>query len=137
MGFRDITEEQFVSLNYDEREWEDEMIVMAETEAYVHVAYKVRHAVVLSSFISCWRPQPLKRVIDKLPCVIDLDFLRSIQNEVQGALIKGLELDTENATRKAQLFLAEDPSVSMRRTELQRKKTLLERVLKNLVQFGQ
>ena len=137
MGFRSITAEQLMSLTNDEHEWEDEMIVMAEVEAYFHVTYKVRHAFVLSSFISCWRPQPLKRVIDKLPCVIDLDFLRSIQNEVQGALIKGLELDTENATRKAQLFLAEDPSVSMRRTELQRKKTLLERVLKNLVQFGQ
>ena len=137
MGFRSITAEQLMSLTNDEHEWEDEMIVMAEVEAYFHVTYKVRHAFVLSSFASCWRPRLLQRVIDKVPCLIDLDFLRSIQNEVQGALIKGLELDTENATRKARQFLAEDPSVSIRRTELQRKKALLERVLKNLTQFGQ
>ena len=53
MGFRSITAEQLMSLTNDEHEWEDEMIVMAEVEAYFHVTYKVRHAFVLSSFAPC------------------------------------------------------------------------------------
>ncbi|KAK7693683.1 hypothetical protein QCA50_003253 [Cerrena zonata] len=113
LGLHHITADGLASLTSG-NPWAEEMIVMAETSAYFHVSYK--------------------RVIDNLPRIIDLDFLRSIQNEIQGALIQGLELDTEHATQKARRYLAEDPDISVKRSELEEKKALLEKVIKK---FGQ
>ena len=68
--------------------------------------------------------------------MIDHDFLRSIGKGVQGALITGLSLGTEQATERAALYLAEDAQVGAQRVFLEQKKARLDGVLKKLYDFG-
>ncbi|EKM56235.1 uncharacterized protein PHACADRAFT_207519 [Phanerochaete carnosa HHB-10118-sp] len=96
-------------------EYDQELIVMAETSAYFHVCYK--------------------RIIDNIPRVVDHDFLRSIERELQPSLIAGLSLGTDQATERAGIYLAEDQQVTAERFQLLQKRDRLESVLSELYRF--
>ncbi|EKM56257.1 uncharacterized protein PHACADRAFT_140877 [Phanerochaete carnosa HHB-10118-sp] len=114
-GFNGLKEEDLGRL-YGADSHEEELIVMAETAAYFHVAYK--------------------RIIDNVPRAIDYDFLRAIARELQGALITGLGLGEENATERARAYLAEDEGVTAQRAQLEQKRVRLEAVQHRLYNFG-
>ena len=59
-----------------------------------------------------------------------------IGTKVQGVLIEGLSLGTEQATERASAYLAEDVEVTMQRGFLKQKKERLDGVLKKLFEFG-
>ncbi|CAL1705006.1 unnamed protein product [Somion occarium] len=115
IGYTGLTGEKLARLHGDDA-YEEEMVVMAETMAYFHVSYK--------------------RIIDNLPRVIDLDFLRSIAKELQDSLIEGLSLAAGDATARAEGYLAEDPDVATRRASLARQRDMLEIVLQKIFLFG-
>jgi hypothetical protein len=77
-----------------------------------------------------------QRVIDVVPSFIDLKFVRAVAQELQPWLISKFELGTANANNGCQKYLAEDPGVVTRRTELISQKTRLESVEKELFRFG-
>ncbi|GJE98795.1 dynamin domain-containing protein [Phanerochaete sordida] len=96
-------------------EYEQELIVMAETSAYFRVCYK--------------------RIIDNIPRVIDHGFLRTIERELQSALISGLSLGTNQAHEHASAYLAEDKQVAATRVRLTQKNDRLQNVREELHQF--
>jgi len=114
-GFRGLQQRDLFKLVGSDK-YEEEMIVMAETAAYFHVSYK--------------------RIIDNIPRIIDHDFLRTIEKEIQDALIEGLALGSENAMERAAMYLAEDEGVSEERKMLGAKLDRLDEVLKRLFNFG-
>ncbi|KAJ3486023.1 hypothetical protein NLI96_g4541 [Meripilus lineatus] len=135
VGFSGVKEDDLYKLN-EWNSYEQELIVMAETSAYFHVSYKV------SSHLEthCWKLathfERSQRIIDNIPRIINHDFLGTISQEIQGALIKGLSLGTERGTERASMYLSEGEEVRVRRKELASKKQRLEGVLNALYQFG-
>ncbi|THG95428.1 hypothetical protein EW026_g6225 [Hermanssonia centrifuga] len=115
VGYRGLKQEDLPKLRGTD-EYDEELIVMAETSAYFHVSYK--------------------RIIDNIPRIIDHDFLRAIGKELQSSLITGLVLGTEQATDRASMYLAEDDQVAYERVYLTEKKKRLDGVLKKLYSFG-
>jgi len=96
--------------------YEQELLVMAEVCAYFRVAYK--------------------RIIDDLPRIIDLDFLRGFSQNIQEALIDGLGLGGEHSAKRAESYLSEDPNTVLRRKDLEMTKARLEGVLSKLFRFN-
>ncbi|KAI0088919.1 P-loop containing nucleoside triphosphate hydrolase protein [Irpex rosettiformis] len=95
---------------------EEELIVMAETAAYFHVAYK--------------------RIIDNIPRIIDHDFLKSIASEMQKTLMSGLGLAGDDGFQIASRYLAEDDDMAVRRKDLKNKKERIRGVMDKLYRFG-
>lgn len=114
LGYPTASEETLGRLHGPD-EYEQELIVMAETSAYFHICYK--------------------RIIDNIPRVIDHDFLRTIEEELQQHLIKGLALGADGAAERASIYLAEDPQVAARRGQLIQKEERLKNVLNELYGF--
>ncbi|KIP02343.1 hypothetical protein PHLGIDRAFT_298819 [Phlebiopsis gigantea 11061_1 CR5-6] len=100
---------------HKEDQYEEELIVMAETAAYFRVAYK--------------------RVIDNIPRIIDHGFMRAVARDLHGVLVTGLGLSTEKATEQAAFYLAEDMQVRADRKSLQQRKEKLDAVLRELSRF--
>jgi len=99
----------------DSDPFEQELIVMAEVSAYFRIAYK--------------------RIIDNLPRVIDHDFLRALDQNIHGALNKGLGVGESDAYARAENFLKDEPDVVAAREELSRKKERLEEIVERLDRF--
>ncbi|TFK69295.1 hypothetical protein BDN72DRAFT_796685 [Pluteus cervinus] len=97
LGYRNITEEDLVRLNPPD-EYETEMRVMAEVRGYFKVSFK--------------------RVIDIIPSLIDLKFVRAVADDMQTFLVETLALGGGNAGEKCAGYLEQDPAVKTRREEL-------------------
>jgi hypothetical protein len=135
MGKTDVKKESAIRLLQGaENAHDEELIVMAETAAYFHVAYKVRTP--MNAYLDTASTVISQRIIDNIPRIIDHDFLQSIMKEMQKALIKGLDLAGESSSQTAAAYLAEDESVSVRRTELLQKKKRLKAVRDKLTRFS-
>ena len=67
--------------------------------------------------------------------LIDMTFLFSFADTIQGFLVEKLGLGTEKSAGRCALYLAEDPVIVLRREELTRKKERLGRVQKDLDNF--
>lgn len=78
----------------------------------------------------------LQRVIDNVPALIDLRFVRAVASDLLPFLIEKFELGTANATARCGKYLAEDPNVVVRRDELLARKKRLESVAAELHDFG-
>ncbi|KAF7800172.1 hypothetical protein EIP86_011419 [Pleurotus ostreatoroseus] len=114
LGYHGITANDFAKLR-EQDIYESEMEVMAEVRAYFQVAYK--------------------RVIDYVPMMIDGQFLFAVAESAQGFLIEKLGLGTHKAAVRCAGYLAEDPTIVVRRDELSRKKARLEQVQSELDNF--
>ena len=75
-------------------------------------------------------------MIDNIPSLIDLRFVRAVANELLPFLIGKFELGTPNAAARCEKYLAEDPNVVVRRDELFARKKRLESVSVELYNFG-
>jgi hypothetical protein len=78
----------------------------------------------------------LQRVINNVPSIIDLKFVRAMAMQLQPYLIMKLGLGTTNASTRCETYLTEKPGVVARRAELAAQKERLERVEKELFSFG-
>ncbi|KAG6807134.1 hypothetical protein H0H93_001922 [Arthromyces matolae] len=97
-------------------EYETEIQVMAEVRGYFQITYK--------------------RVIDMVPALIDLLFVRAIADDMQSSLITKFSLGTVDARERCARYLAENPMVVIRRKELTAQKHRLEEVRHALHSFG-
>ena len=75
-------------------------------------------------------------MIDNVPAIIDLRFVRAIANELLPFLIEKFEIGTADATSRCRIYLAEDPNLVARRDELTAQKKRLESVAAELHSFG-
>jgi hypothetical protein len=75
-------------------------------------------------------------VIDNIPSLIDLKFVKAITKELQPFLISELGLGTSHANDRCAKYLAENPNVVARRDELVSRKNRLESVKIELQNFG-
>ncbi|KAI0820102.1 P-loop containing nucleoside triphosphate hydrolase protein [Trametes gibbosa] len=110
-----VKEEDLGKLNPPD-EYQEELEVMAEVRAYFQVAYK--------------------RIIDYVPLSIDLHFLYTLAERLQGVLIEKLGLGSAKSDARCAAYIAEDPHVSAQRSELLAKKKKLEAVQRELFNFG-
>ncbi|TFK69296.1 hypothetical protein BDN72DRAFT_959668 [Pluteus cervinus] len=98
LGYRGLKEGDLARLNLPD-EYETEMKVMAEVRGYFMVSFK--------------------RVIDVIPMLIDLKFVRAIAGEMQKNLLEKLALGNEDVRERCVEYLRQDPVVERRREELE------------------
>ncbi|KAH0580123.1 hypothetical protein H2248_002929 [Termitomyces sp. 'cryptogamus'] len=115
LGYRGITEADFGKMIPPD-EYETEIQVMAEIRGYFQITYK--------------------RVIDTIPSLIDLLFVRAIADDMQPSLITQFSLGTVDAKERCAMYLAENPMVVVKRKELTVRKERLEEVKHALHAFG-
>ncbi|KAJ8092575.1 hypothetical protein PM082_006900 [Marasmius tenuissimus] len=96
-------------------EYETELLVMAEVRGYFQVSYK--------------------RIIDNIPGLIDLRFLKELGKELQPFLVKQLGLGTAAANEKCAEYLTEDRMIIAKRNELEARQARLESVQGELNNF--
>ncbi|KAK0196410.1 P-loop containing nucleoside triphosphate hydrolase protein [Armillaria mellea] len=106
LGFTGLTAEDLEKLHPVD-EYETELKVMAEVRGYFQVSYK--------------------RIIDYMPSLIDLKFVKAVGKALQPFLIKKFELGSNEANY---------PVVTTVREELGVKKRRLEKVQEELYKFG-
>lgn len=75
-------------------------------------------------------------MIDDVPQLIDLLFVKAIAEDLQHFLIGKFGLGTEQANARCSAFLAEDPLTVARRSELIGRKERLQAVMEQLYGFG-
>ncbi|KAL5513678.1 hypothetical protein ACEPAH_4077 [Sanghuangporus vaninii] len=98
--------------------YEQELLLMAEAAAFFRVAYK--------------------RIIDNLPRLIDVDFLKGLRSGMNAALFSGLRLDKADKDT-AKRYLSEDPEITHRRHSLEDRRDRLQELvnrLNRLASFG-
>ncbi|TFK69298.1 hypothetical protein BDN72DRAFT_768086 [Pluteus cervinus] len=100
VGYHGLNEEDLARLNPPD-EYETEMRVMAEVQGYFKVSFK--------------------RVIDNIPMLIDLKFVRAVAEDMQKFLVEKLDLGGEGTRGRCMEYLQQDPGVNQRREELEAK----------------
>ncbi|KAL0952897.1 hypothetical protein HGRIS_007115 [Hohenbuehelia grisea] len=115
IGYHGLEPEDLGKLNPPD-EFDTELTVMSEVRGYFQVAYK--------------------RIIDTIPGIIDLRFVKAIAEDIQTFLIRKLALGTEEAAARCKAYLAEDPAVVAQRDELTGRVKRLETVIATLKQGG-
>ncbi|KAA1467036.1 P-loop containing nucleoside triphosphate hydrolase protein [Dentipellis sp. KUC8613] len=113
-GYTGLSADDLGRLNKAD-EYETEMQVMAEVRSYFQVSYK--------------------RIIDSIPMLIDLKFVRGIMQDMHDHLIREMGLAGDGATERCARYLAEDPDVVARRDEALARRATLESVQKELNNF--
>ncbi|KAF7979740.1 hypothetical protein HWV62_41114 [Athelia sp. TMB] len=77
-----------------------------------------------------------EKIIDIVPEVIDLTFVKAVAKDLQPYLYKKLGFGTTDVNARFTKFLAEDSQMAARRETLMSQKTRLERVKQELFDFG-
>lgn len=77
-----------------------------------------------------------QRIIDSIPMMIDLHFVKAVGKDLQAFLISRLELGAADAAARCAAYLAEEPVLVARREELTAKRRRLETVRLELYKFG-
>ncbi|VDB92372.1 unnamed protein product [Peniophora sp. CBMAI 1063] len=114
LGFHGLTVEDLQRLNPPD-EYEREMVVMAYVRGYFKVSFK--------------------RVIDIIPMLIDLKFLRELSKQLQPHLLKTLNVGGDDVRDRFERYFSEDEDVIARRKELTQRKETLEIVKAALHRF--
>ncbi|TFY58995.1 hypothetical protein EVG20_g7953 [Dentipellis fragilis] len=109
-GYTGLSADDLGRLNKAD-EYETEMQVMAEVRSY------------------------FQRIIDSIPMLIDLKFVRGIMQDMHNHLIREMGLAGDGATERCARYLAEDPDVVARRDEAMARRATLESVQKELNNF--
>ncbi|KAF8878222.1 P-loop containing nucleoside triphosphate hydrolase protein [Infundibulicybe gibba] len=115
VGYTGLTKDDLGKLNPPD-EYETELKVMAEIRAYFQVSYK--------------------RIIDNIPLLIDLKFVRALGKELLPFFISKFELGTSDSNARCAAYLAEAPLLIAKREELLGRKRRLESVQRELHKFG-
>lgn len=77
-----------------------------------------------------------QKIIDMIPELIDLTFMKAVAKDLQPYLYKKLGFGTTDVNARFAKFLAEDSQMAARRETLMSQKTRLERVKQELYDFG-
>ena len=80
-------------------------------------------------------PLPQK-IIDIIPELIDLTFVKAVAKDLQPSLYKKFGLGSADAPARFAKLLAEDPKISALREGLLSQKTRLEKAQRELFDFG-
>lgn len=75
-------------------------------------------------------------MIDDIPQLIDLLFVKGIARELQSFLVGELDLGSDLARERCRAWLAEDPAIATHRATLSGRKKALEALLGKLDAFG-
>ncbi|KAK7436890.1 hypothetical protein VKT23_018911 [Stygiomarasmius scandens] len=97
-------------------DYEEELKTMAEVRSYFQISFK--------------------RLVDIIPSIIDLCFVKGLAKDVQPFLVSKFDLCTESANEKCAQYLAEDESIVAKREALLARKKMLENVQQELIDFG-
>ncbi|KIJ68612.1 hypothetical protein HYDPIDRAFT_106826 [Hydnomerulius pinastri MD-312] len=114
LGITGLTREDLAKL-IPQDEYTTEMIVMAEVRGYFQIAYK--------------------RVIDNIPSLVDLLFVKAISKDLQSCLISKLAIGTSSPNHLAE-YLEEDPQISAQREKMATQMHMLKEVDTELHRFG-
>ncbi|KZV76766.1 hypothetical protein PENSPDRAFT_622214 [Peniophora sp. CONT] len=114
IGFHGLNVEDLQRLNPPD-EYERELVVMAYVRGYYKVSFK--------------------RVIDIIPMLIDLKFLKELANKLQPHLLNALNVGGEDVRDRFERYFAEDEDIVARRKELMQRKETLEVVKAELYRF--
>ncbi|EJF59398.1 hypothetical protein DICSQDRAFT_148489 [Dichomitus squalens LYAD-421 SS1] len=96
-------------------EFVDELNVMADVRGYFQVAYK--------------------RLIDEIPRTIHRDFVEGFAHSLQTYLLDALDLGGDNASKRIQMLLEEDPRIRDDRVRLEERRKCLESIKARLDSF--
>ncbi|KAI0820101.1 P-loop containing nucleoside triphosphate hydrolase protein [Trametes gibbosa] len=96
--------------------YEQELELMAEIRAYFDVSYR--------------------RFVDYVPFAIDEHLLYALSRTLHDTLVEALGLAGGDAAARCARYLAEDPDVAAHREELLERKKRLDKVHKELYEFG-
>ncbi|TBU37909.1 P-loop containing nucleoside triphosphate hydrolase protein [Dichomitus squalens] len=96
-------------------EFADELNVMADVRGYFQVAYK--------------------RLIDEIPRTIHRDFVEGFAHSLQTYLLDALDLGGDNASKRIQMLLEEDPRIRDDRVRLEERRKRLESIKARLDSF--
>jgi hypothetical protein len=77
-----------------------------------------------------------QRIIDNVPSIIDLKFVKAIAQDVQSYLIEKFEIGTVKGTEKCAFYLTEDKVVRRKREELLGQEKRLVEVQRKLEEFA-
>ncbi|KAK7679580.1 hypothetical protein QCA50_017290 [Cerrena zonata] len=97
-------------------EYEEELEVMADVQAFFQVSYK--------------------RVIDYVPMIIDHEYLFAFSEALQGHLIEYLGLSGRDSVEKCAAYVAEDNQTKSQRVELTSQKARLVTTRKELLEVA-
>jgi len=135
IGYTGLTKESLGVLKPPD-EYETELKVMAEVRGYFKVSYKVRIAFSCLAWMNGLVTFLLQRIMDNVPSLIDLKFIKAIGHQLQPFLISKLCLGTAQANESCERYFREDDEIVAQRTELSAQKERLESVKKELLSFG-
>ncbi|KAJ6610621.1 P-loop containing nucleoside triphosphate hydrolase protein [Mycena sp. CBHHK59/15] len=113
LGYTGLKEEDLGKLHAGD-EYETEITLMSGVRAYFQV----------------------RRIIDNVPCLIDTKFVKALANDLQAKLIREFKLGQADAQDDYAEYLSEDASVVAKRNSLNQRRTMLEGVYRDLVNFG-
>lgn len=94
--------------------------VMAETAAYIKVAYKVSIDTPIVLILSL-RVHHAQRVADLVPQIIDGMFIRPLSDTLRDSLLDKLNITSASGQKRCAAFLADSEVIAIQRTDLTRK----------------
>lgn len=115
LGYTGVTADDLDKLNKVD-EYETELNVMAEVRGYFQIAYK--------------------RIIDNVPSLIDLMFVKAIGDQMQDSLVRKLDLFSRSGNENCAMLLEESSIIAEKRKELMARQEKLEEVNRALQTFG-
>ena len=118
--------------------YEDELALMAEVRAYFDISSRVSRGTcnVASEYSTDGRSYRNQRFVDYVPQAIDEHLLYAFEATLLDTLVEGLGLTAEDAGARCARYLAEDADIAARREMLLAKKQRLDKVHKELYNFG-
>ncbi|KAJ6593012.1 Dynamin central region-domain-containing protein [Mycena capillaripes] len=115
LGYNGLKPEDLGRLHAGD-EYETEILLMSGVRAYFEVSYR--------------------RIIDIIPGLIDVKFVKTFASGLQANLIREFKLGQPDAHAQCAEYLTEDPAVATRRADLTQRLNMLESVQRDLLDFG-
>ena len=131
LGYTGLNPEDLGRLVQDP--YEEELTVMADVLAYFQVAYKVRY---ITSTIEKFETSFLKRIIDEVPRIIEINLNEALGNSLQDWLLNELQIEAPDATQRFKSLISQDLTITFKRSQLESDIAKLEKIKKELRNLG-
>ncbi|KAJ8494830.1 hypothetical protein ONZ51_g2060 [Trametes cubensis] len=122
--------------NSAEDAYEDELALMAEVRAYFDLSSRVSGSMCNVAPKYSTDERSYQRFVDYVTQAIDEHLLYAFEATLLNTLAEGLGLTAEDAGARCARYLAEDADIAARREILLAKKRRLDKVHKELYNFG-
>jgi len=127
IGYSGLNKDDLTKLRPTD-DYETELNVMAETQAYLQVAYKVS----LLKYVDL----TIKRTIDSAPRIIDAEYIVPVARGIYRALVTQLSIFTPDGAARSRAFLAESPLHARQREHLTQRRERLGQTKDSIKRFG-